>query len=97
VLLGEFAEEDRSLNPGNADEVIGDAFAVFHAGAGALHLFERDMAPGDAAFDLKVGEGDAEETDLADGIAEVDGARDVVGVDAAENELLGHASWCWGS
>src|SRR6202789_1598078 len=91
VLAGEFAEEDCRLNPGDADEVIGDAFAVFHAGSGALHLFESDVAPGDAAFDLKVGEGDAEETDLADGIAEVDGAGDVVGVDAAENELLGHA------
>src|ERR1700723_2836620 len=46
--VGDFAEEDRRFDSGDADEVVNDAFAVFSTSSDAVHVFGGDPGPGDA-------------------------------------------------
>src|ERR1700756_2827101 len=75
--IGYFAEKDGGFYAGDADEVVDDAFAVFGYGADAIHILAGDPGPGEIAFGLEVGEGYAEEADLAGGVGEIDVAGDL--------------------
>ena len=86
--VGDFAEEDRRFDSGDADEVVDDAFAVFCARSDAFHVFGSDPGPGNVAFAVEVGERDAEEADFAGGIGEVDVAGDLAGVGSVGGEVV---------
>src|SRR5712675_1756848 len=86
--IGHFAQKDGGFDAGDADEIVDDAFAVFGYGADAIHIFAGDPGPGEIAFGLEIGERDAEETDFAGGVGEIDIAGDLAGVCPAGGEMM---------
>src|SRR5580658_1578312 len=91
AALRDLAKEDGSAHAEDADEVVDDALAVFDDRVGALHVIEGDVGPGDLAVDFEVGEGNAQEANLALGVREVDGLSDASGVGTAFQQVLGEA------
>ena len=86
--VGDFAEEDRRFDAGDADEVIDDAFTVFCSCSDAVHVFCGDPGPGDVAFAVEIGKGDAEEADFAGWIGEVDVSGDLAWVGSVGGEVV---------
>src|SRR5437879_3037921 len=86
--IGHFAEKDGGLDTGDADEVVDDAFAIFGSSADAIHIFAGDPGPGEIAFGLEIGERNAQETDLAGGVGEIDVPGDLAGISPAGGEMV---------
>src|SRR6202041_675818 len=84
-----FSEKDGGFGVSDADEVVDDAFAVLGVGSGANHLFAGDPGPGDGAFALEMGEGCAEQVDLAGGVGKIQVAGDLTGVGSLGGEIVG--------
>ena len=86
----QLAEEDGSFDAGNTDEVIDNTLAVLNTGSNAFHLCQRHTTPANSIVNPEVGECDAEQTNFACGIAQVNGTGDAVGAGAALDKPLGH-------
>ena len=76
------AEEGGGLGAVDGDEVVNDALAVLGVGAGEGEVLTGDPGPGERVAELEVGEGGAEQADLAEAVGEVDVAGDEGGVGA---------------
>jgi len=87
--VGDFAEEDRRFDSGDADEVVNDAFAVFSTSSDAVHVFGGDPGPGDVTFGVQVGERNAEEADFAGGVREVDVAGNLAWIGSVSGKVMG--------
>ena len=64
VVVAQFAQKDRNLDPGDADGIVDDPFAVLLRRVGAIHIVFRDPKPCQVSIVVQVGQRGAQQKHL---------------------------------